>query len=91
MSGQPSPHSARRRLSLSIRTLMILVAVLGLVAWGYTTKRRWDDYQRRWDDYQRAADRLEWAERMYKKGYVSKAQVESEKLAFKKARTSLGP
>jgi hypothetical protein len=37
------------------------------------------------DDYQRAADRMEWAERMYKKGYVSKAQVDLERNGLKRA------
>jgi hypothetical protein len=36
-------------------------------------------------DYSRAADRLGWAERMYKKGYVSKAVLDSERIGFDKA------
>ncbi len=82
MSGHPSPQSARPRLRLHIRTLMILVAVLGLVAWGY---RRWDQYRRVRDDYQRAAARLRWSEMMYHRGYVSKAQFESETAAYQRA------
>ena len=37
-------------------------------------------------DLSRAEDRVEWAQRMYVKGYVSKAQAVSEELALKKAR-----
>ena len=44
----------------------------------------------RWDDYRRAAERMQWSELMYQKGYVSKARFESEKAAFKKAKSRLG-
>jgi hypothetical protein len=33
---------------------------------------------------------MEWAERMYEKGYISKAQVESEKVNLKRALFELG-
>ena len=75
-------HS-RHRLKLSVRTLMIVVAVLGLLSWGYAMK------QRRYE-YRRAADRMQWSERMYKKGYVSKAQLKAEQEAFKRAESWLG-
>jgi hypothetical protein len=42
------------------------------------------------DDYRRAADRVAWTERMYKKGYVSKAQLDVERVSFKNAQSSLG-
>ena len=37
-------------------------------------------------DLARAADRVDWANRMYEKGYVSKAQKVSEELNFQKAK-----
>ncbi len=40
-------------------------------------------------DVTRSEDRLEWAQRMYLKGYVSLAQKVSEELNFKKAQFSL--
>jgi hypothetical protein len=40
-------------------------------------------------EYQRASDRLEWAERMHKRGYVSQAQLNSEKVSFDRAKLSL--
>ena len=40
-------------------------------------------------DLARAADRVDWANRMYEKGYVSKAQKVSEELNFQKAKFSL--
>jgi len=42
------------------------------------------------EDYRRVTDRLQWAERMYKKGYVSKAQLDVEKRTVRKVATSLG-
>ena len=40
-------------------------------------------------DLARAADRVDWANRMYEKGYVSKAQKVSEELNYQKAKFSL--
>ena len=40
-------------------------------------------------NFRRAADRMHWAERMHQKGYVSKAQFDFEKAAFRKAANSL--
>ncbi len=40
-------------------------------------------------DLARAADRVDWANRMYEKGYVSKAQKISEELNFQKAKFAL--
>src|SRR5262249_921683 len=40
-------------------------------------------------DLNRQEDRVEWARRMYEKGYISMAQKVSEELALKKARFSL--
>ena len=40
-------------------------------------------------DLTRAADRVDWATRMYEKGYVSKAQKVSEELNFQKAKFTL--
>jgi hypothetical protein len=87
MSGHPSPHHWRFRPRLSIRTLMLLIVVLGMVAWGY---HRWDEYRRAWDDYRREADRVDWSERMYKKGYISKNALKLEIQKFQKAKSHLG-
>jgi HlyD family secretion protein len=40
-------------------------------------------------DLARAADRVDWASRMFEKGYVSKAQKVSEELNFQKAKFTL--
>jgi RND family efflux transporter MFP subunit len=40
-------------------------------------------------DLARAGDRVDWANRMYEKGYVSKAQKVSEELNFQKAKFTL--
>jgi multidrug resistance efflux pump len=40
-------------------------------------------------DLARAADRVDWANRMYEKGYVSKAQKVSEELNYQKAKFTL--
>ena len=40
-------------------------------------------------DLTRSEDRLEWARRMFEKGYVSKAQLITEELNFKKAQFAL--
>jgi HlyD family secretion protein len=40
-------------------------------------------------DLKRAEDRVDWATRMYEKGYVSKAQKVSEELNFQKAKFTL--
>jgi RNA polymerase sigma factor (sigma-70 family) len=40
-------------------------------------------------DVARAKDRVRWAESMFKKGYVSRAQLVSEDLAFQKAKFAL--
>jgi HlyD family secretion protein len=40
-------------------------------------------------DLARSADRVDWANRMYEKGYVSKAQKVSEELTFQKAKFAL--
>ncbi|MGC8641443.1 MAG: efflux RND transporter periplasmic adaptor subunit, partial [Isosphaeraceae bacterium] len=40
-------------------------------------------------DLSRASDRVDWATRMYEKGYVSKAQKVSEELNFQKAKFAL--
>ena len=41
------------------------------------------------DDLERAQDRLEWAERMFKKGYVSPESVNAERIGLEKARLLL--
>jgi hypothetical protein len=41
-------------------------------------------------DYRQAADRMQWAEQMHKKVYISKAQFDIERASFRKTATSLG-
>jgi hypothetical protein len=40
-------------------------------------------------DLDRAADRLEWAKKMFVKGYVSKSQMVAEELSYRRARDAL--
>ncbi len=42
------------------------------------------------DDYRRGADRTHWAERMYKKGYISKAVFDNENVSFRRTGHELG-
>jgi hypothetical protein len=41
------------------------------------------------DEYRRVTDRLEWAERMHQKGYVSKSLVDSERTGLNRALFAL--
>jgi type II secretory pathway pseudopilin PulG len=41
------------------------------------------------EDYRRAVDRMQWAERMHKKGYVSKAQLDVENASFRRELMSV--
>jgi hypothetical protein len=65
---------------------MILVAIAAVAAGGYTLKRRRDVAVL---DHARAADRLQWAETMRKKGYVSKAQLVEAQLQFERTKHQL--
>jgi hypothetical protein len=85
------------RLRFTLRSMMILILFIGLasalVIQSVRATRR--DHQLTeltllLRDYRRAADRMEWAERMYEKGYLSKAQIETEKVNLKRALFELG-
>ena len=80
------------RVRFTVRQMMILIVVAALVSalviQSIRVARRDRELARLvqlLDDYRRASDRMQWAERMYEKGYVSKAQVESAKVSFKRA------
>jgi hypothetical protein len=85
------------RVRFTVRRMMILIVFAALVSVLVTQSIRLGRRDREiaglvrsLAEYRRAADRMQWSEQMYKKGYVSKAQVEAEKLSFKKAEHSLG-
>lgn len=87
----------RLRVRFTVRQMMILIVVMALVSalviQSVRLARRDREFAvlvRSLDDYRRAADRIEWAERMYQKGYVSKAALRNEKLSFKKTTHQLG-
>ncbi|MDR3623420.1 MAG: TolC family protein [Paludisphaera borealis] len=67
--------------------MMILVAITAVAAWGFAMKRRRDVAVL---DHARATDRLQWAETMYKKGYVSKAQLVDAQSQFERTKHQLG-
>jgi hypothetical protein len=85
------------RVRFTVRWIMILIVFLGLasalVIQSIRVARRDRELAglaRLLEDYRRAADRMQWAEQMHKKGYVSKAQFDAEKISFQKAAISLG-
>jgi hypothetical protein len=85
------------RVRFTVRWTMILILFVALVSALVTQSIRATRRDRELArlgqllaDYRRAADRTQWAERMYKKGYVSRAQVDSEKLSLRRAGYSLG-
>jgi hypothetical protein len=92
--------SRRRRFTLTIRTMMVFTAfcavVLGVVlAWH---RARLDRVQAELRSAQmalylaelhRAQDRVVWSTRMFEKGYVSKAQLRSERDSLQKAESQL--
>jgi hypothetical protein len=85
------------RVRFTVRQMMILIVVIALVSalviQSIRVARRDRELARLarlMAGYRRAADRVEWAERMREKGYVSKAVVEAEKRNLKKAVFELG-
>ncbi len=80
------------RVRFRVRQMMFVIVVVALVSalviQSNMVARRDRELARLvrlLDDYRRASDRMQWAERMYEKGYVSKAQVDSAKVSFKRA------
>jgi hypothetical protein len=87
----------RFRLRFNLRQMMVLVVFMALVSAVVIQSTRLAQREREIANlvqslhgYQRAADRKEWAERMYKKGYVSKAALTNEEVSYKKAADVLG-
>jgi hypothetical protein len=85
------------RVRFTVRRMMILIAFMALVSTLVVQSIRVASRDRELarlgrllEDYQRVTDRLQWAERMYKKGYVSQAQLDVEKRSVRKVATSLG-
>ena len=85
------------RVRFTVRRMMILIAFMALVSALVLQSMRVASLDRELarlgrllEDYRRVTDRLQWAERMYKKGYVSKAQLDVEKRTVRKVATSLG-
>ncbi len=73
----------RQRFRFRLGTLLALVALSALMAWGYVLKGRWDNVQR-------ASQRVQWARRLFQKGYVSQAVLRSEEAELRRARFRLG-
>jgi hypothetical protein len=87
----------RLRVRFTVRQMMILIIFMALVSALVIQSIRVARRDRELAglaqllaDYRRAADRMQWAERMYEKGYVSKTLVEGEKVSFKRALFELG-
>ena len=85
------------RVRFTVRWIMILIVFLGLtsalVIQSIRVARRDRELAglaRLLEDYRRAADRMQWAERMHKKGYASKAVFDAHKDSFHKTAISLG-
>jgi len=86
----------RLRVRFTVREMMVLIVFMALVSalviQSIRSARRDREIARLallLNDYRRAADRMQWAERMYKKGYVSKAEFAHEELFFKRAADEL--
>ncbi len=82
---------------LTVRQMMVLIVFMALVSALFIQTIRLARRDREiarlgllLNDYQRAADRVDWAECMYKKGYISKAALANEELSLKRAAHALG-
>jgi hypothetical protein len=85
------------RVRFTVRQMMILIVFMALVSALVVQSirvarrdRQLARFARLLDDYRRAGDRMQWAERMYKKGYVSKTAFEIEKVSLKNTGYELG-
>jgi hypothetical protein len=85
------------RVRFTVRGMMILILCISLasalVIQSIRTARRDRELTRLAQllaDCRRSADRMDWAERMYEKGYLSKAQLKTERLNLKRALFELG-
>jgi hypothetical protein len=76
----------RPRLTL-LWSMVIIAGVAILLAWVAMERRKRIEALR--VEFQRARDRFEWADKMNKKGYLSKAQLASEQKAKDRVRSEL--
>jgi hypothetical protein len=83
------------RVRFTVRQMLVLVVVSALVSalviQSIRAARRDRELARLVRMLNDASDRMQWAERMYEKGYVSKAQVEDAKVSFKRTLFELDP
>jgi len=86
----------RLRVRFTVRRMMVLIVFMGLVSalviQSIRSARRDREIARLvllLDDYRRAADRMQWAERMHKKGYLSTAEFANVELSFKRSAEEL--
>jgi type II secretory pathway pseudopilin PulG len=84
------------RVRFRLRSIMILILVISLLSALVVQSVRLARRERELaalrqalEDYQRAVDRLEWAERMNKKGYVPQTQLKSERQSLQRAEDAL--
>ena len=85
------------RARFTVRWMMILIVFIGLasalIVQSIRVARRDRELAglaRLLADYRRAADRMQWAERMHKKGYVSRERFDIERASYRKAALPLG-
>ena len=85
------------RVRFTVRWMMILIVFIGLasalIVQSIRVARRDRELAglaRLLADYRRAADRMQWAERMHQKGYVSKERFDIERASYRKAGLPLG-
>jgi hypothetical protein len=81
------------RFQYTLQRMIVFVGIVALLLGVcFEVRRRneaWKAYAVAMSDLQRAADRVEWAEQMHKKGYVSEARLVTERLGFQSAQHSL--
>ncbi len=83
-----SPMNRRFRPRLTVLWSMVIVAVLAiLLAWGVMERRK--RIAALLIELERVQDRFEWAFRMNRRGYVSKAQLLAEQMARDRVRSQL--
>jgi len=80
------------RLRFTVRGMMVLIAFMALASALaiQSTRLARRDRELAALGQSLAAVRMEWAERMHKKGYLSTAQRDAEKRSVRKVATSLG-
>jgi hypothetical protein len=77
-----------RRIRISILTAMAIVALVAvLLSWVAAERRKRAAALAA--ELQRSRDRVSWAERMHKRGYVSKATLAAERKSLEAVRSEL--